>query len=227
MRIEGLVTRIRGEFLDDDRGNRESQFIWKTPQIVNALSLAERDLCKRCHLLNDSTTADICRITIAATDGVYPRTVAHDARVLRIQRLKFPGVTTPLTQKNITWLDANDPGWDEKSGTPTHFAVDGDSCAITFNRQPLAGGVVLMTVKRLPLVPINEKDATQSPEVKNLDDELIHGALKYLFSKPDLEGYDPNLADKWDRQFERDIKQITQDQAALNPQELVCKPERF
>jgi hypothetical protein len=228
MTIQGLVTRIRTEFLDDAEGSVEANFLWKTAHIVSSLNQAERELCRRLYLLHDSTTVEICQISIVAVDGVFPRSYAMDDRILRIERLKFPGVTPPLIRKTTDWLDQHDSGWDEAKGTPSHYVVDADEHSITFNRQPETGGTVTMTVKRLPKLSIIEKNrSTDSPELKQLDDELIHGALKYLFSKPDLEGYDPSLSAKWGNQFETDIKQIEQNRAALNPQENICRAERF
>lgn len=227
MDIKGLVARIRSEFLDDDAGSSEDSYLFKSPHIIASLSHAERELCRRLHLLSDSTTPAICQINLVAVNGVFPRSYGIDDRILRIERLKFPGASRPLLQTTTSWLDRYDQGWDEAEGTPTHYAVDNDDYSITFNRQPLTGGIVSMLVKRLPLMPINIKSTTESPEIKQRDDELIHGALKYIYLKPDIEGYDPNLATKWANQFEADINQIVLDRAAMNPQEYVCRPERF
>jgi len=227
MNIEGLVTRVRTEFMDDAKGLHESQFLWKTPHIIASLSQAERELCRKLFLLHDSTTVAICQLTIAAANGIFPRGYVIDDRILRIERLKFPGVTKPLERKTTAWLDQHDPGWDEAEGTPSFFTVDSGDYIVSFNRKPITGGTVAMTVKRLPLMPLIEKATNDSPEIKQLDDEMIHGALKYLYIKPDLEGYDPNLSAKWGKQFDADIEQITLNRAAMNPQEYVCRPERF
>ncbi len=228
MNIEGLVKRFRTEFLDDDTATQETHYLWKTPHIIAALAKAERDLCRRLFLLSDSTTPEICQITIAAgTDGVFPRSYPMDERIVRIERLKFPGVTTPIRQTTSAWLDQSDPGWDEMEGTPTRYVIDTDCYTITFNRQPISGGIAQMMVKRLPLTPINEKAQNDVPEIRQLDDELIHGGLKYLYLQPNTEGYDSTLSDRWGKEFEADIKRITQDRAAMNPQCTVCRPERF
>jgi hypothetical protein len=228
MNLKGLVARIRTEFLSDDVGD-ESSYLWKTPAIVSALGLAERDLARKLYLLADSITPEVCRFSVVAALGVFPRAYAIDDRILRIERMKFPGVTTPLIRKTTEWLDQNDPGWDEAIGTPSHFVADTDNFTVTFNRQPVTGGTVQMNVKRLPLVRLTSSsaDLAKSLEVKQLDDELIHGALKYLYLRPDIEGYDAALSKKWENQFETDISVIIQNQAAMNPKEYVCKPERF
>lgn len=227
MDIEGLVNRIRTEFLDDAEGLKESAFRWKTAHIIASLSQAERELCKKLFLLHDSTTAAVCQFTVAAVNGVFPREYAFDERILRIERLKFPGVTKPLERTTSAWLDQNDSGWDEAEGTPSHYTVDSGDYIISLNRKPVTGGTATMTVKRLPLLTLAEKGPGDSPEVKQLDDEMIHGALKYLYLKPDLEGYDPALSAKWGKVFADDIDQIVLNRAAMNPQQHVCRPERF
>lgn len=224
MNIEGLVTRIREEFLDDMVG---PTYLWSERYITAALTLAERELSRRLFLLHDSTTDAICNISVALVGGVYPRTYVIDDRIIKIERLKFPGVTSPLVQTTTELLDQYDSGWDEAIGVPVRFVVDADACTITFDRQPVTGGTVKMGVKRLPLVPIRDKSTSESPELKQLDDELIHGALKYLYIKPDSELYDAGLSAKWDKQFERDISRIVQDKAAMNPQAWACRSERF
>lgn len=223
MNIKGLVARIREEFLDD----MEAPYLWSEKHITGALALAERELSLRLFLLHDTTTEAICSIAIALVGGVYPRTCTIDDRIIKIERLKFPGITSPLVQTTTEWLDQHDSGWDEAIGTPSRFVVDADACTITFDRQPVAAGTVKLGVKRLPLIPINQKPTSESPELKQLDDELIHGALKYLYIKPDHELYDAGLSAKWEKQFERDIAQIVQNKAAMNPQTWVGRPERF
>lgn len=229
MTIEGLVSRIREEFLADAVGAETGITFWSTADIVASLNQAERELCRRLYLLSDSTTQDVCQIAIVEEDvGVYARTYLLDNRILKIDRLKWPNVSKPLTQTTTTYLDQFDEGWEDFTGTPTHFVVDSDAFTIIFNRRPIAAATVNMTVKRLPLTPLNEKDATEeSPELKQLDDEMIHGALKYLFIKVDVESFNVDLAKKWDNQFETDITFLRQNRAAMNPYVPICKPERF
>lgn len=223
MTIQELIKRMRIEFLDD---LLEPPF-WPSSNIISSLSQAERELCRRLYLLHDSTTAAICQIPIAATGGIFPRSYAIDNRILRIDRLKYPGITKPLTQTTTAQLDQFDSGWDEATGTPTKYVVDTDDFTITFDRQPTTAGTVNMQVKRLPLIPLLSRALTDSPELKQLDYEMIHGALKYLYIRPDAETFNIDLSKKWDNQFETDIQHIIQNRAAMNPQTWVCRPERF
>lgn len=226
MTITELIARARVEFLDDVTGASSASF-WKDSHIIAALSQAEQELCRRLYLLHDSSTAAICSITIAATLGVYSQSYQIDNRILRIERLKYSGVTSPLRQTTTAWLDQNDEGWDEATGIPSYYVVDTDSYTLTFNRKPLASATVSLQVKRLPLISLANKLETATPELQNLDDTLLHGAMKYLFLKPDAETFGIDLSKKWDNQFETDIQHIIQNKAAMNPQIAVCRPERF
>lgn len=222
MNITGLVNRIRTEFLDDNAGSETGQF-WKTPNIISALSLAERELCRRLYLLHDSTTTAICQIPIIAGTSSY----TIDSRILRIERLKYPGVTIPLTRVTTDWLDRNNPEWESRTGLPSFYVLDTDSLTITFDSKPLVAGTVNMTVKRLPLLPLLDREMSDFPELQQLDDELIHGALKYLYMKADAETFDTDMVKRWEDQFETDIAKIVQNRAAFNPQITICRPERF
>lgn len=229
MDMTGLATRMRNEFLDDGRATTDSQNRWPLAQLYSALISSERELCRRLHLLYDATTPAICQITIAKVGLVYPRSYAISDKILRIERLRYPGVSKPLPFKSIMQLDNEDPEWDDKTGTPTAYTVDYSMGLITFNRIPLLDGTVNMAVKRLALtdqVAANLLPNT-SPEIKQYDDELIHGALKYAYLKDDLQTFDPVRSKVWSEVFEKDIKQIAQDKAALNPQDYVMRPEAF
>jgi hypothetical protein len=236
MNLTGLVARMREEFLDDLVGASVGDCKWSDANLVAALNSAERELCKRLFLLHDAASPAICQINIAQVTGVYPREFAISDKILRIERLKYPGVHQPLEQTTFEKLDGIDPGWDEIDGTlgvpsargvPSLYVVDFNTGLLTFNRQPIADGVVRLQVKRLPLADLSATDMTTSPEIKQLDDELIHGALKFAYLKDDSRTFDPTRAKVWGDTFESDIRQITQNRAAFNPREYTTVPERF
>jgi hypothetical protein len=225
--LKGLVARMRDEFLDDTTGAETGDSKWSTPNLVSALNSSERELCRKLFLLSESTTPDICQVAITLVNGVYPRSFSISDKIVRIERLKYPGVTKPLLQKTIQHFDDKDPGWDEMSGVPTMYAVDFESFTVTFNRQPVAVGTVKMGVKRLPLNDLSEVNMAAFPEIRQYEDELIHGALKWAYLKDDSRTFDPVRAGVWKKTFDDDIARITQDKAAMNPQEHICRAERF
>ncbi len=222
-----LINRMRTEFLNDTEGAVESDYKWSTANLASALNSAQNELSKRLLLLYDSTTESVCRIAVTAVAGVYPQSVALSDKILRVQRLRFPGVARPLEQMTMERMDQMYPYWESEKGTPDAFMVDLDNFTITFNRQPTAGGVVSLAVKRLPLADITENSLTASPEIRQMDDEMIHGALKYAYLKDDLETFDPVRSGVWSKVFESDIAQIVRNRAAFNPADTVCRAERF
>lgn len=219
MNISGLVNRVRTEFLDDIK----KPYFWSDANIISALSQAERELCRRLYLLSDSVTPAICQLTIVAGTRIY----TVDSKILKIERLKYPGVTKPLDSTSIEKLDEENPSWEDGVGLPGRYVLDPRSSTITFDNKPTENATVSMSVRRLPLLTLISKATSLSPEIKELDDEMIHGALKFLYLKPDAETFNVDLSKKWDNQFETDIRQIIQNQATMSPKTWISKPERF
>lgn len=213
-----LVDRLRTEFLDDAVGAIEDDYRWKTAEILAGLSWAQDQLARRLLLIEDSTTVAVCQATISVLgDGTYPRTFNLHNKVLRVEMLLFPGITRPLVQASVGFLDQFDPGWHEKTGNPTHFTVNPQSRAITFNRQPTSGGTALLTVKRLPLVAFTMAGIDSEATEIDYDTELMHGALVKLYGKDDKRTFNPTRSRKWSQQFDQDIREIMRDRAALSP----------
>lgn len=225
--LKGLVARMRDEFLDDNEGAETGDSKWSKSNLVSALCSSEHELCRRLFLLYDSSTPELCEFSIAAVNGVFPRTFDISDKIVRVVRLKYPGVTKPLAQKTIQYFDEIDPGWDEMAGVPTMFAVDLKNHAVTFNRQPVAVGIVRMGVNHLPINDLSESNMNAYPSIRQYEDELIHGALQFCYLKDDSRTFDPVRSGVWEKRFNKDIDRIIQDQAALNPREWVTRPERF
>jgi hypothetical protein len=241
--VQEIITRIKTEFLDDNRGGTDAQAQWRTADLVAALNSSEREIAHRLLLIQDSITPSVCRINIAKVSGVYPQSYAHSPKIVRIERLMYPNVALPLPRKTLEQFD-NEAGirdnsdypiryigtnvtWQGQKGTPFAYTLDFSRGYVTFNRVPTVTGVVTMTVKRLPLVNMTADNLETSPEIQEYDDVLIHGALKYAYLKDDSETFDPVRSGVWSKQFEADIKQIELDQAALNPRSYIMRPERF
>jgi hypothetical protein len=200
---------MRAEFLDDEIIESESDCLWRDRELVAAIAWAERTLAERLHLIVDSTTATICRITIAAVDGVFARSYLLSPLVLKIERLKYSGVTSPLVQTTEEELDRLEPGWDEAVGTPTAFFVNRGT--ITFNKLPDAAATVTMTVTRKPS-PLTLNSTT---ELQDLDDQIIVGALSRAYLKQDSQALNPGAADKYKGQFDDAISVLVREQAGL------------
>ena len=227
--VAALVNRLRTEFLDDAIAAEEDDFAWPSAVLVSALNTAHKELAKRLLLIEDSTTPAICQLTLAEAGGAFPRTLAFDSRVLRIERLKFPGIPRPLQQVSQAFLDERDSGWDEKTGNPEAFFINPSAYTITFNREPVSGGTVYLTVKRKPLADFTTAGLTKANpetiELPGLEDELCHGALKYAYLRDDKKTFDATRAKVWAAQFEEGIRQIIRQQAAMSAEAPIMRSD--
>jgi hypothetical protein len=219
MTVAEIIAEVRFA-LDDPEQTVPSDSLWSDDEIISALNWAERDLC-RLRMIVDSTSA-VTTFPVAAVATVYPRTYPISALIRDIERLKYSGVSTCLTQMTREELDVHDPGWEDMEGIPSAFIVDRGF--ITFSRWPTADATVTMTVVRKPLAPMS---LGGSPEVVGVDEELMHGALSRLYLKPDTETFDKTAAARWKSLFMEDMSALQRESAALSPQVYATRPERF
>jgi hypothetical protein len=243
-----LTEQIREDFLDDVRGP-EKKRLWSKRNIAAALAQSQREIARRCLLIQDSTTNALCFLPLATDPitGHYPQTIMLSPKVLRIRFVLFPNHVYspvpagaqlghyPLVRTNTDFLNAHHRGgghsWIGHKGRVERYMTDFQLGGLTFDHQPDHGGTVQIGVIRLPLADLRSDKPDDELEIREYDLELIHGALKYLYSKgykrEDTETHDPIKESRWRNEFEADIKQITQDQAAMQPRLTQCHPEAW
>ena len=250
-----LTEQIREDFLDDVTGPDKKR-LWSKRNIAAAFNQAQREIARRCLLIQDSTGNEVCFLNLAqdSVTGRYSQTIPLSPKVLRVRLVLFPEHSLPpfpavqrlgryeLRRTNADrlndWHDNGGSGflsqfenrsWIGKRGRPERYMTDFQLGALTFDKEPEWGGTVQIGVIRLPL--IDPKQPTDEFEIREYDLALIHGALKYLYSKgykrEDTETHDPIKESRWRNEFEADIKQIIQDQAALQPRLIQCRPEEW
>ncbi len=228
--VAELVKRMREEFLDDPAAEDEADNGWKTPMLVAGLSMAQEEIARRLLCIIDASTAAIatiplCSLPINDTAGVYPQSYAISRKILKINQLFYPGIRLPLAQKSRAYLDQFDPGWLGKSGTPTMFCTDYETGKITFNRVPEADGTATLNICRLPLARLSATSAglQASPELQEMDDQLIHGGLKWSYILDDNHVQDKKAASHWNGVFETSMSLLTVGKAHLSPQAWVTR----
>lgn len=228
--VAELVKRMREEFLDDPAAEDESDNGWKTPMLVAGLNAAQEEITRRLLCITDASTAAVggiplCSLTIAAVAGVFAQSWTVSRKIIKINQLFYPGVRLPLKQRSRLYLDQFDPGWLGKSGTPTEFCTDYETGKITFNRVPTAAGTVTMNVFRLPLARLSATSAglQASPELQEMDDQLIYGGLKWSYVLDDNHVQDKKAADRWSNAFEASLSLLTVNKAHLSPQAWVTR----
>lgn len=250
--LTDLIGRVRSEFLADDAGIVPTDNWWSDANIANALSEAQREIARRCLLIQDSTTQAVCFLPLVADPItlLFPQTLPLSSKILRIRFVLFPNFTQTglylLGRTTTEYLNSEHhhhrggfsydydtescETWIGRTGHVHRYMTDFQSQSLTFDRVPEYEGTVQVGVIRLPLVDMNLLDPDSAPEIQERDLALIHGALKGLYSKgyaiEDQESFNPIKESRWRKEFEADIAMITQDLAAMQPKETVCRPER-
>ncbi len=258
--LTDLIARVRNEFLADDVGVLTGTPRWSDTNITNALNEAQRELVRRCQLIKDGMTPSVCFLPLVADiDGNFPQSLALSSKVIRVRYVLFPRFDTTvnstafpfreLSRTSTEYLnngqddghrhgffgegfDGSSGGWEwiGRTGHVQQYVTDFQTQSITFDRQPLYGGTVRIGVYRLPLADMTILDPASAPEVKEQDIVLIHGALKYLYSKgyamEDRETFDPIKEARWRKEFEDDISRVARDIAMMEPKRTICRPER-
>lgn len=175
-------------------------YLWSDPEITGYANDAEREACRRARLIVDSTSSAVCTINLAVGRTTY----TLSPLVLFVNRVKLIGESTPLRPVSYKYLDACVPGWEDSTGTPTHYIKDMDTGR--FRPYPSAdvAKVAKLTVTRMPLEDMAE--STDEPEIRpHLHESLVFWVLYRMFSKPDTDGYDEAKALKNLALFEQEF----------------------
>jgi hypothetical protein len=244
--VKELTEEIREDFLDDTERQNP---LWSDRTIARALNQSQREIAERCLLLTDSTTNEICFLNLAIdpATGKLPQTIPLNSKVLRVEFVLFPHFDNQvfnerhlhnyqLTRTSTAKMNDHsrsewgfERGWIGRIGRVERFMTDFQYKSLTFDHVPLWGGTVQIGVIRLPLVNLTAKEPENEPEIKEYNLALIHGALKYAYSKgfkrEDSETHDPIKESRWKNQFEEDIRQIQRDKAVMSPDDITCRPE--
>ena len=250
--IKELIDQIQEDFLDDTKGSDRHR-LWSPRNIAHALTQSQREIARRTLMLQDSTTNEVCFLNLVQdpVTGLYPQTIPLSSKVLRVRFCLFPRLAETLSsppdfigryelRRTTTEFMNNEhrdgynghgrDSWIGRHGHVERFMTDFQRQSLTFDRVPRYAGTVQIGVYRLPLQDLSHLRPDDEPEINEYDLALIHGALKYLYSKgvkrEDSETHDPIKESRWRNEFEADIKTIFQDLAAMQPKETVCHPER-
>ncbi len=157
-------------------------YLWSDPEIIGYTNDAQREACRRARLLTDSTANAVCNINLAANRSTYTLNQA----VLFITRAKLTTEAMPLRPVSYKDLDCHRPGWEEETGTPTHYVKDMDTGKFRPYPTPDASGTVKLVVTRLPLCDMSI--SSDEPEIsQRLHDSLIFWNLYRMYSKPDVD----------------------------------------
>ena len=142
-----------------DRDDAVAPYLWSTAEVRGYLNEALNEVCERALLVEDSTTAACCEITLVAGQSVYP---LH-ASVVKVKRVTYDG--KKIGETSIEALDGADFAWETRTGPPTEYVLSETSVRVT--PTPTVASVALtdtiaLTVYRKPLAAIDEDTDTDT-----------------------------------------------------------------
>ncbi|MFM7025197.1 MAG: DUF6682 family protein [Limnohabitans sp.] len=192
MNVAGFIEAFRAD-LDD----QEAPYFWSDEDIVRYLNDAVNEAAERALLIEDSTTAECCEITLVPGTGTYP---LHTS-VIAVKRATFNGKMLDFT--SIEAEDENGASWEAQTGPqPRKYIVNGNASEIRILPEPTAAGTVRLTVFRTPLEPLSADVETGVPELKVIYHErLKNWVYRCAYLKKDGEVFDEAAAARYEALF--------------------------
>lgn len=198
-----LISIIRTDYLDDNpevavgTPAGDIPYLWKDAFLYRALSEAQKQACKRMHLIYDDTSA-ATSITLVNNTHTY----TLDASITKVEAVRFNGKA--VVHKSRTELDEQDPEWRTYQGmidNECRYAVRGHK--IRFSPYPDATDAALpvtLEVFRLPTAVLD--DAADVPEIDvQYHFPLIYWVLYEAYRKADADTRDLELSQLYLGQF--------------------------
>lgn len=185
MTLEELITQFR--LMADDT---ELPYQWSDEELELFFNEAEVEACRRAALIIDSTTDEVCNLTISSGTSVYDL----DPRIIYVRRVKLASKRDPIKPVKFELMDEFCPGWEDRTGTVDRYVVGMDSRKLRLYREPTAADSAVITVVREPLqrMALNTESSPEIPERYHY--ALIHWVLYRAYSKKDAETNDKELA---------------------------------
>ena len=184
MRGSELVAEVRRRLRD-----AADPPLWEDAEILTYLSLAERELCERTHVLVDY---DCYQVQTTAGVGKYEL----DPEVLSIPVAQLSSATAPLGK--VHNLEAM--AFATTSGQPTHAGVIGSSPSyLSLYPVPDAVYTVLIAAAIAPSAALT---LGSSPKVAaSLHMGLTYGAIVECLHHSDVDGFEPELLDRYEAKW--------------------------
>lgn len=195
MTVEELEAMFRADIRD-----AKAPYLFTSADFLRFLNEAELQACIRADLLLEEEDADLCTIAVTAPSAIY----ALHAAVTRVHFATFtaegsdePTRLTLITRPELTRLR---PRWRERTEPPREL-IPMDR-KVRFGCIPEENGTLQLEVYRTPLTPMAAAD--DEPEIAaQHHTALIQWCLYRAYSRPDVERFDRQAADRALAEFER------------------------
>ena len=172
-------------------------YLWSDASITGWLNEAENESCIRAGLLVDTATTSVAVMTVTANNAW----ITLSPLVLDVTRAVLDSTETLLRCEGPDELDLWEPGWEDATGTPESYYLDG--ARLRLIPTPTANDSLKLRVRRLPATPLTTASPTASPEIPAEHHRgLLDWALFRAFSQRDADQAGPGLAEQQLRLFE-------------------------
>jgi hypothetical protein len=184
MNLKDLIDAAR-----DDLDDTAAPYLFSKARLTRYANEAEREACRRSRLITDSTTPEICRLTVSAGNEI----VTLDERVIYVKKAKLASCSVKLAKVTVLQADNEMPGWEDDEGEVVAWLPDYQSGAMRLYLIPTAADVLDLTVIRGPLGEMTQD--TDTPEINvRYHEKLVHWMRYRAYLRKDVDTHDPKQA---------------------------------
>jgi hypothetical protein len=189
-----------------DLDDQETPYLWSSADLLRYINKAIEILCEKGLLISDASTAAVCTMSLSLLGG---QSYTKHPKIIQVREIYLTGYTTPIIKKTLSWLGAHWPTWrSATAGKPLVFIEDYESGKVTFIPAPDQAYTANLSVFRYVLTDLSLSSLIASPEIHTRWHKYIKkGVLYQAYSKDDSEGYDPDRALKYEKEFMADCSQ--------------------
>lgn len=191
MTLAELIAEYR-----DESGDMASPPFLSDDKLIRLANQAEQEACRRSSLLIESVDA-MCSVDVYAGAPI----VTLDRKIISIISARMASAAYQLMPITLSCLPYQ---WEALSGAPTNYVTDYQSGAIRLFPAPIVDDTLILTVRRLPLMDMEDDD--DEPEIRpEYHQALVHWMLYRAYSKQDADMLDPQKAARSLAEFEREF----------------------
>ena len=195
------------ELIDFFRGlsaDNTVPYLWSDTLLLRLGTEAQKEACRRSRLLVDSSTADLCLMTLP----IGTQSITLDKRIIFVRRVKLASADLPLQKIHRKDLDMLAPGWETAGASETvNYCTNYETGKMYFHTKLPAEDTLRMTVIREPLADLALSGPAVNPEIPPRHHEkLVHWMFYRALNMRDVEEkYDPSVAKEELLRFEAEF----------------------
>jgi AraC-like DNA-binding protein len=153
---------------------------WSTTSLLRYLNEARMQAARRARLLEDASTAEVCKLAVKAGKDIYD----IDSRVLYIRRVKLATKERPLPKLSTQDADAFQPGWESNTSGDVVAWMPWGLHKLRLVDKPTADDTINMIVVREPLEDVT---LTSDEEAMEIERRYHYGLVDWMMARAYME----------------------------------------